>query len=229
MIVPWNVHSHGAPVLLFSLPLVTFHQDAAGKAVAIHAGQADAMHFVLQKGKGVFKPSKVVEKDTSDDMFEALIKGDVDAVYTSSTSKMLDEHGGYGMVHGAPGWTRGVGYGCHPEYGDVVGLLNDGLRRYKGTSAYAALCAKFSNVTCDTKRTTFSNVKTTASPEIADHPTSRADIVLATEADWLTYNRINDAVLSGFDIELTAQVMCMRLSFLAITSPGQWRRVRAKI
>ena len=52
----------------------------------------------------------------------------------------------------------------------------------------------------------FNNTKTVHHPEVADHPSDLADIVIATEADFGEHNYIRDGVLGGFDIELTKAV-----------------------
>ena len=90
-----------------------------------------------------------------------------------------------------------MAYGCRPEFGDVVEALNDGLRAFKKTDGYKALCDRYPSIDCDTAGQQWSN---------KDHPTTRADIVIGTEADWGEYNNIKNNVLGGFDIELTKEV-----------------------
>ena len=100
--------------------------------------------------------------------------------------------------------SEGGGYCCRPEFGDVVEALNDGLRKFKGTDAYWVLCDRYPSIACDVEGTQWSNKNTIGN--IADHPTTRADIVIAKEADWGEYNYIEDGMLKGFDIELTREV-----------------------
>ena len=47
---------------------------------------------------------------------------------------------------------------------------------------------------------------TAAAGRRTGHSASEADIVIATEADYLQYNYIRDGMLGGFDIELTQGV-----------------------
>ena len=49
-------------------------------------------------------------------------------------------------------------------------------------------------------------MKTTTNPEIADHPSRRADVVIATGAGFLYHNHIQNGVLGGFDVELTKRL-----------------------
>ena len=128
------------------------------------------------------------------------------------------------MLHDSAGWSDGVAYGCHPEYGDLVAQLNRGLVMFKTMHAYTDLCAKYLDVPCDTAGTTYSNTKTAANPEIADHPTSRADIVIATEADFGEFNFIEKGTLGGFDIELTKAV-CAEIGKTCAVVPVPWQSV----
>ena len=100
----------------------------------------------------------------------------------------------------------GVAYMCRPEFGDAVQSLNVGLREFKKSAEYTALCARYPSIDCDPNNAEWQNAKTIHTPKAADHPTSRADIVIGTEADFGEYNYIEDGELKGFDIELTKAV-----------------------
>ena len=101
---------------------------------------------------------------------------------------------------------KGVAFSCRPEFGDIVQALNDGLRKFKKTTNYTALCNRFSSIVCDPKEMQWQNAKTETNPKAADHPTTRADIVIAVEAEFGEYSYIEDDELKGFDIELTKAV-----------------------
>ena len=133
--------------------------------------------------------------------------GGVDAVYTGSTEAdvfMKANPDSFEKKHFKSIGSEGVAYCCRPEFGDVVEALNDGLRKFKGTDAYRALCDRYPSIACDVEGTQWSNKN--AIGNIADHPTTRADIVIATEADVRPFNYIEDGMLKGFDIELTREV-----------------------
>ena len=144
---------------------------------------------------------------------------------TGTAASLLSSSNGYRLVHAAAGWSNGLSYACHPEYGDVVAALNAGLAAFKATEAYAALCARYPGITCD-PGTRYANVKTAARLEIADHPPRRADIVFGTEADFGEHNYVRDGVLGGFDLELT-RALCDRMgrSCAVVTVP--WQAVQA--
>ena len=106
---------------------------------------------------------------------------------------------------GTIGW-QGDAYMCRPEFGDIVQSLNAGLRKFKKSTEYTSLCARYPSIDCDPNEAQWLNAKTSAYPKAADHPTTRADIVIATEAAWQPFNYIEDGELKGFDIELTKAV-----------------------
>ena len=158
-----------------------FPRDAAGKRVGLMQGWAASTYF-LAKANGLFRPAAMVHFAREDAMWAALSDGAVDAVYTDdATAQSAGE--GYRYVHAAGGWSEGTSFGCHPEYGDVVAALNAGLAAFKAMPDYRRLCDTYPHINCDTRGTTFVNVKTPGSPQIADHPDRRADVVISTEAD----------------------------------------------
>ena len=187
----------------------SFPEDAEGRTVGLLAGWASGTYC---KNRGdLFKPTKTVEYGLQRDLYAALVSGALDALYLDSETArdFLSSDNGYTLIHMAAGWSGGLSYGCHPEYGDVVSALNQGLEVFKTTEDYGRLCAKYPSILCDTSGATYANVKTFFSPEIADHPTQRADIVIGTEADFAPHNYIRNGVLGGFDVELTKAV-CAR-------------------
>ena len=126
------------------------------------------------------------------------------------------------MVHAKPGVSNGVSYGCHPEYGDVVKALNRGLVAFKATAEYVRLCQAYPTINCDFAGTTYRNAKTDLHPEIADHPARRADIVIATEADFGEYNYLRMSHgLGGFDVELT-KAACALANKTCAVLPAPW-------
>ena len=179
-----------------------FPEDAAGKTVGSMMGRALVTY--LQTHRHLFRPSMVREFATQQQMFAALTSGAVDALYIDSETAngWLTSDNGFRLVHAAAGWSNGLAYGRHPEYGDVVAALNHGLTALKASQEYAALCAKYPSIACDPSGAAYTNAKTFSAPEIADHPMQRADIVIGTEADWGDHNYIRNGVLGGFDIEL---------------------------
>ena len=187
-----------------------FPADAAGRVVGLVDGWATSAYFRAEVGRR-FRPGAVVGFPRAVGAFAALVAGDFDAMYIDrmAAQAFLDGDGGeaFRFLHAASGWSRGVAYGCHPEYGDAVTALNRGLAVFKAADGFADLCARYPTVDCDFAGTTFHNVKTDAHPEIADHPVRRADIVLATQADWGDHNYIRQGVLGGFDIELTKVIV----------------------
>ena len=91
-------------------------------------------------------------------------------------------------------------------------LRGTALVAYKASAEYTALCGRYPTIECDTAASTFANAKTKANPELADHPTTRADIVIATEANWGDQNYVRNGVVGGFDVELAREVC----------APGMW-------
>ena len=116
---------------------------------------------------------------------------------------------------------------CRPEFGDAAQALNEGLRKFKKTAEYTALCARYPSIACDPNEAQWLNAKTSANPQAADHPTSRADIVIGTEADFGDYNYIEDGELKGFDIELTKAV-CKAAGKVCAIVTVPWQSVWAK-
>ena len=199
-----------------------FPADAADRSVAVVAGYSATTYFLSQAGVR-FRPRDVVQYTVQTDMWAALTDRRVDAVYADqNTAAAVLSHSGFRLVHAASGYSGGVSYACHPEYGDVVAALNEGLAAFKATPQYTALCDRFPGIACDAAGATYDNVKTDAHPEIADHPLQRADIVFGTEGDWGQHNYIHNGVLGGFDVELTRAVCAlMGKSCAVVTVPWQ--------
>ena len=128
--------------------------------------------------------------------------GEVDAVYIESVNadQFLQRGSNakkYKKSHFGRTDSHGIAYMCRPEFGDIVQYLNAGLRKFKKTAEYTALCDRYPSIDCDPNEAQWLD---------ADHPTTRADIVIATEAAWRPFNYIEDGELKGFDIELTKAV-----------------------
>ena len=183
-----------------------FPENAAGAHVGLLVGWAVTKYFQIRRD--LFKPKKTAQYTSRAELFGALLSGAVDALYldVESARDFISSDNGYTLVHAAAGWSGGLAYGCHPEYGDVVAALNQGLVAFMATQDYVELCAKYPSIACENSGARFANVKTPLNPEIADHPAQRADIVVATEADFGDHNYIRNGVLGGFDIELTKAV-----------------------
>ena len=207
---------------------------AAGKRVAILEGQAYTDFFRANSGASStkkFNPSELKVEGYMRDVWALLEAGKVDAVYTASSEATLFLEAG---SHGAnfserffgPAGSEGVGYMCRPEFGDVVQALNQGLRKFKQTAEYKALCDRYQTIYCDTRRSKWSNAKIGENLQVADHPTTRADIVIGTEADWGEYNYIDNGVLGGFDIELTKAV-CKHAGKVCAIVTVPWQSVWA--
>ena len=203
-----------------------FPADGSGKFVGLKSGFAASVFFATR-----YDQRRITVKwyGTTADLFAALVAGEpsgVEAVYvddvTASTWLPLNRE--YRMVHATSEWASGISFGCHPEYGDVVEALNRGLVAFKATAEYARLCQAYPTIKCDLANTTYHNVKTDQHPEIADHPARRADIVIATEADWGDHNHIRKGVLGGFDIELTKAV-CARANRTCAVVTVPWAAV----
>ena len=45
--------------------------------------------------------------------------------------------------------SEGVAYCCRPEFSGVVEALNSGLRKFKRSGAYGALCDRYPSIVCD--------------------------------------------------------------------------------
>ena len=210
-----------------------FPATAAGRTVALVEGWGSTTHFQRQRDLSRVTPADVVQYRGEADLWEALVTGAVEAAYVpEETGRLwLSRVQGYQMVHVAAGWTEGMSYGCHPEYGDLVAALNEGLAAFKSTPEYARLCARYPGVACDVARATFANVKTDARPEIADHPSRRANVVIATAADGAPYSYVQKVQLQGLDVELT-KAMCAEagLSCAVVTVPWQsvWPAAHAR-
>lgn len=127
----------------------SFPPDARGKTVGLMVAWAPTIYFKAQQD--LFRPSGVVEFASQADRWAALVSGALDAVpigSTTATQRLSSDHG-YQAVRVAAGYSQGLAYGCHPEYGDVVAALNQGLAEFKKTFAYQQLCMKYPEVPCD--------------------------------------------------------------------------------
>ena len=121
---------------------------AAGKRVAILAGQAYTDFFQENSGASrtkKFNPSELRIEGNMRDVWALLKADEVDAVYTgSSEAKVFLEAESHAAIFEesfvGPAGSEGVGYMCRPEFGDVVQALNLGLREFKQTAEYRALC-----------------------------------------------------------------------------------------
>ena len=203
----------------------TFRSDAAGVSVGVISGWATSTYFMSQLGHR-FMPSTVVQYITEAQIWAALTAGDVGAVYVDTImgSAFVASGNGYQLMYSAAGWSNGVAYGCHPEYGDVVAALNRGILAFKATQEYADLCARYPEIRCDFAGTTYINLKTVSHPEIANHPPHRADIVIGTEADFVDHNFIRNGILGGFDLELT-QALCALIGRTCSVITVPWQAV----
>ena len=128
----------------------SFPADAASKTVALLEAWASTNYFKSQVGS-VFHPLGMVEFDSLADVWEAFTAEEVHAVYIyeMSAETWLSSANGYRLVHSKAGWSRGLGYQCHPEYGDVVATLNKGITAFKATAGYRRLCGRYPTVNCD--------------------------------------------------------------------------------
>ena len=140
----------------------------------------------------------------------------------TATLAWLQQNPDYRLVHAAAGWTQGVSYGCHPEHGDVVHLLNAALVAFKATADYAALCERYPRVPCDYSAATYTNLKTVQAPEIATHPSARADVVIGAGWGLADHSHLRFGVLGGFDIELT-QAVCAHIGKRCAVVPAPWQ------
>ena len=138
-----------------------FPANAAGKKVGILSAQGTTIYYYSQAGTK-FTADSVEEFDDKAAMYEALKAGIVDAVYGGEVDneEFLASNSEYSFLHEEGGWTSGFAFACHPEYGDVVTTLNQGLALFKKTTEYTALCTKYPAIDCDTAEDTFENKKT---------------------------------------------------------------------
>ena len=186
--------------------------NAAGKKVAILESQAYTIYFRENMGElKQFNPGELVVQDLMYEVWTLLETGDVDAVYTGNGEAAVFLAAGsnaesYTKMHFGSTGSEGVSYMCRAEFGDIVQMLNQGLRLFKQRAEYKELCDRYPTIDCDMSGTVWANAKTGAHPKVADHPTTRADIVIGTEADWGVHNNIENGELVGFDIELTKAV-----------------------
>ena len=139
--------------------------------------------------------------------------------------RWLSNRIGFQIVHVVEGYAHGAAYSCHPEYRDLVVALDQGLQAHKRTDQYNEACAKYDSVFCDTTAANFSNVKTQDRPEIADHLSVRADIVIGTEAEWGEHNYMENGVVGGFAIDLTYSI-CQLLGLACAIVPVPWQSLR---
>mmetsp|Transcript_48363 Transcript_48363/g.88796 ORF Transcript_48363/g.88796 Transcript_48363/m.88796 type:complete len:128 (-) Transcript_48363:20-403(-) len=95
----------------------------------------------------------LTEFDQATDLWAALTRGFIAAAYTGRTEAetWIAENPDYKYMHEQAGWSesQGVAYGCRPEFGDKVALLNKGLVAFKATKEYVELCEKYSAIKCD--------------------------------------------------------------------------------
>ena len=198
-------------------------EDAAHRTVGVIQAWVASAYFDDNISSS-FNPADVVWYPRKRAVWAALVAGEIDAAFVDGATarSWLSSHPVARYLHPVAGWSGGVSYQCHPEYGDIVTALNHGLVAFKASLQYAALCARYPGVNCDTSGLTFANTKTPVNPEIADHPKERADIVIGTEADFGDHNSIRNGVLGGFDIELTKAVCAqMGKTCAIVTVPWQ--------
>ena len=158
-----------------------------------------------------FNPGELKIAFVINEAWDLLETGDVDAVYTGNGEAAVFLAAGsnaesYTKMHFGSTGSEGVSYMCRAEFGDIVQMLNQGLRLFKQRAEYKELCDRYPTIDCDMSGTVWANAKTGSHPKVADHPTTRADIVIGTEADWGVHNNIENGELVGFDIELTKAV-----------------------
>ena len=130
---------------------------AEGRRVAILEAQGYTVYFRGNIGASrtkKFNPSKLEVLDFIKDVWALLEADDVDAVYTGqSEAKVFLETGSnselFEKSHFGPAGSEGIAYMCRPEFGDVVQVLNEGLRKFKKTEEYKALCNRYPRIHCD--------------------------------------------------------------------------------
>ena len=128
--------------------------DGTGLRVGILESQAYTDFFRQNSGDGKqfnVPTSSLLVKDTMQEVWALLEAGTIDAVYTGTAEAedFLKINPTYTKYHFAFAGSEGVAYGCRPEFGDVVSALNDGLRTFKKSAEYQALCAKYPTIDCD--------------------------------------------------------------------------------
>ena len=204
--------------------------------MGIVAARSAGTYFQANRGS-LFRPANVTEFGSVAQAVSALRDGAVDAVYADTVLAAGAVGSGYQWVHATSGWSHGVAYGCHPEYGDIVQALNGGLAAFRATPGYAALCSKFPSVACapaaaanDATLTLTLTNSPSASPgpgpgpgprAAPRHPTQRADIVIGMDPNFPPYSELRDGVLVGFDVELTAAV-CARAGRVCAVVTVPW-------
>jgi len=142
--------------------------DGANKKVGILTAQAFTTYFKSQMGvKFQVGLENLTEYDLPDDLWRALETGEVEAVYTgrSEAAAFLankTDLENYTFIHEEAGWSQGVAFGCRPEFGATLDLLNRGLTRLKSDElVWFDLCSKYPTIDCDCP---FLNLTTTQPP-----------------------------------------------------------------
>mmetsp|Transcript_44585 Transcript_44585/g.79927 ORF Transcript_44585/g.79927 Transcript_44585/m.79927 type:complete len:1523 (-) Transcript_44585:99-4667(-) len=195
-----------------------FPASGAGKRIGVMVGQAYTTYFEATR---TYTPGSTHHYTSNNELKAALEANSVDAIYVDNNTayQLFPGSTTYTLQHSTHAWSKGVSYGCKPEYGDILERLNSKLRSYKGTAEFKDLCARYPTVDCSDA--TFSNHKTEQNPEVADHPNKRADLTISTEAGWLTHNYVRDLQIGGFDVELTKMV-CMKANMTCAITTAPW-------
>ena len=120
-----------------------FPGDAANKVVGVVKAYAATTYFTHNQGV-LFNPVNVIQYASPEALFEAVRSKLIKSAYVDSTTahKFLNTTAGFQMVHARAGWSDGVAYGCHPEYGDMVAVLNAGQGRAPGTASGGGGCTE---------------------------------------------------------------------------------------
>jgi len=198
----------------------TMAEDASDVTVGLQSGYATNAVLLTNfpNAKGVTYFGSAAE------MFSALEAGTVDVVFSSQSD--LTGSDGYDastMPKVGPTlskWNEGVSFMCHPSLGDIITKLNTGLKAVMTDGSYTALCNKaaYSDIQCLSAHTSFTGNKLT----------ERADIIIGMEADYGSYNNINEATqLVGFDVELT-KLVCAQAGIKCAIMTAPWQSVIAK-
>lgn len=171
------------------------------------------------------------KKDIASDLWSSLKDSTVDAVFTGEAefdawkdTLPLADRGKYEIVQSAIRNSKGVAFGCRPEYGDAVKVINDALTTIRSTKFWTDLCDKYkTGVTCNKNNVDFVN-QAPATP----HPYAKADIVIGTEADWGHHNNVAaNGSLVGFDIEFT-HMLCAQAKKTCAIVTVPWQSVWPK-
>jgi ABC-type amino acid transport substrate-binding protein len=174
--------------------------DTAGVTVGVLSAQSFTQPFLED-----FAALSPMIYDDEADLQAAIAAGTIDLVFTAQTESTNYDSSTYEFVIVDKDYVGGVSFGCHPKHGDILTKINHALDAVKDSPAWTALCAQYPSINCDVKLGGAWSTYLNAAPN-NPHPTTQADIVIATDASWDGWSGLTAGKHEGFLVDLTRDI-----------------------